>query len=110
MQAWWDWSDAWIFIGVFAGIRVAFIWLATELFIGLIPDGDECPLCGDHTLPVARDGWWRILGARFRRSYCLGCQWEGVLRRGPTPPPAKPPTPPPSRTAESTRASSPAPR
>ncbi|MCU0646859.1 MAG: hypothetical protein MUF00_02580, partial [Gemmatimonadaceae bacterium] len=95
-----------IFIGVFAGIRIAFIWLATEVFIGMIPDGEECPICGDQTLPVQRDGWWRILGPRFRRSYCLGCQWEGVLRRRQAPPV----TPPPSRTVEPTPASSPAPR
>jgi hypothetical protein len=99
--AWWDWSDAWIFIGVFVGIRIAFIWLATTVFVGMIPDGDECPLCGDATLPVQRDGWWRVLGSGFRRSFCLGCQWEGVLRRRTTPQATHP-----QHTAEPTPANS----
>ena len=77
----WTWADAWTFIGVFIGIRIAFIWLATKAFIMMIPDGDCCPMCDGHTLPIQRDGWWKILGPRFRRSWCLDCGWEGVLRR-----------------------------
>ncbi len=108
MDSWWSWRDAWIFIGVFTGIRIAFIWLATKVFVGLIPDGDECPLCGDTTLPMQSDGWWRLLGPTFRRRWCLGWQWEGVLRRHPAL--SRPPTPTPSRTAAPTPANSPAPR
>ncbi len=81
MPARWTWTDAWIFIGVFIGIRIVIIWFATKLFILMIPDGDLCPLCDGYTLPIERDGWWRVLGARFRRSWCLDCRWEGVLRR-----------------------------
>lgn len=77
----WTWSDAAQFIALFVGIRIAFIWMATRLFVGLIPDGDACPLCDAATLPIERDGWWRVLGERYRRSWCLECQWEGVLRR-----------------------------
>lgn len=77
----WTWTDAWIFIGVILGIRVAFIWLATKAFVLMIPDGDRCVLCDGDTLAIQRDGWWRILGVRFRRSWCLRCGWEGVLRR-----------------------------
>ena len=77
----WTWTDAWMFIGVVLAIRVAFIWLATKAFVLMIPDGDECVLCNGRTLPIQRDGWWRILGPRFRRSWCLDCGWEGVLRR-----------------------------
>ena len=80
-----NWSDAAIFIAVFVCIRVVIIWMATKAFIVMIPDGDVCPLCDSYTLPIARDGWWRILGARFRRSWCLGCGWEGVLRRSAAP-------------------------
>ncbi len=81
MPGTWTWTDAWIFIGVFVLIRVAVIWMATKMFIAMIPDGDVCPLCDTVTLPIERNGWWRVLGARFRRSWCLGCGWEGVLRR-----------------------------
>lgn len=81
MPGTWTWTDAWIFIGVFIGIRIVFIWFATRLFILMIPDGDLCPLCDGYTLPIERDSWWRVLGPRFRRSWCLDCQWEGVLRR-----------------------------
>lgn len=81
----WTWSDAAIFIGLFVAIRIAFIWLATQAFIAIIPDGDKCPLCDGDTLPIERNGWWRILGKQFRRSWCLECGWEGVLRRGVVP-------------------------
>lgn len=83
----WTWSDAWVFIGVFIGIRIAFIWLATKAFIAMIPEGDCCILCDGQTLPIERDGWWSVLGPRFRRSWCLDCGWEGVLRRSEVPPP-----------------------
>lgn len=77
----WTWTDAWIFIGVFVGIRMVIIWACTRLFIMMIPDGDRCPMCDAYTLPIERNGWWRVLGPRFRRSWCLDCRWEGVLRR-----------------------------
>lgn len=76
-----SWTDAWIFIGVFVTIRIVIVWFVTKLFILMIPDGDLCPLCNGYTLPIERDGWWRVLGKRFRRSWCLDCRWEGVLRR-----------------------------
>lgn len=77
----WSWTDAWIFIVFFVTIRFAFIWLATKAFVAMIPDGDVCPMCDDETLAIERSGWWRVLGERFRRSWCLACGWEGVLRR-----------------------------
>lgn len=80
-----SWTDAAIFIGVFVVIRIVVIWMATKAFIVMIPDGDVCPLCDSYTLPITRDGWWRFLGPRFRRSWCLGCGWEGVLRRSAAP-------------------------
>lgn len=81
----WTWTDAWIFIGVILGIRVAFIYIATKAFIMMIPDGDCCVMCDSETLAIQRDGWWRMLGPRFRRSWCIGCGWEGVLRRSAVP-------------------------
>lgn len=77
----WTWTDAAVFIGLFVVIRVVIIWMATKLFVAMIPDGDCCPLCDTVTLPIERSGWWKVLGPRFRRSWCLGCGWEGVLRR-----------------------------
>jgi len=77
----WSWTDAWIFIVFFVAIRFVFIWLATKAFVAMIPDGDCCPLCDCNTLAIERDGWWRVLGQRFRRSWCISCGWEGVLRR-----------------------------
>ena len=77
----WSWTDAWIFIAFFVAIRGAFIWLATTAFVAMIPDGDVCPMCDSETLAIERDSWWRVLGERFRRSWCIGCGWEGVLRR-----------------------------
>jgi hypothetical protein len=85
MPGTWTWTDACIFIGVFVFIRVAVIWMCTKAFIAMIPDGDCCPICDSATLPIARDGWWKVLGPRFRRSWCLGCGWEGVLRRSEIP-------------------------
>jgi len=79
----WTWIDAAIFIGVFVVIRIIVIWMATKMFIAMIPDGDCCLLCDSVTLPIERSGWWRVLGPRFRRSWCLACGWEGVLRRSP---------------------------
>jgi len=91
-------ADAAIFIGVFVVIRVIVIWMATKMFIAMIPDGDCCPLCDTVTLPIERSGWWKFLGPRFRRSWCLGCGWEGVLRR------SEPPATAPLRRARATPA------
>ena len=77
----WTWTDAWMFIGVVLAIRVAFFWLVTKAFVLMIPDGDQCVLCNGETLRIGTGGWWCLLGPRFRRSWCLGCGWEGVLRR-----------------------------
>lgn len=81
----WTWQDAAIFAGVFLGIRFATMWLATKAFILMIPDGDVCPLCDSQTLAIERNGWWRVLGPTFRRSWCIECGWEGVLRRTDSP-------------------------
>ena len=81
----WTWTDAWMFIGVILAIRGAFFWLATKAFVMMIPDGDSCIMCDGETLAIQRDGWWRIMGPRFRRSWCISCGWEGVLRRSSVP-------------------------
>jgi hypothetical protein len=77
----WDWTDAALFIAVFVAIRITVIYIATKAFVMMIPDGDQCLMCDGETLAIQRDGWWRVLGPRFRRSWCLSCGWEGLLRR-----------------------------
>ena len=76
-----NWLDAMVFISFFVAVRIIIVWFLTRLYILMIPDGDRCPLCDSYTLPIERNGWWRLLGPRFRRSWCLDCRWEGVLRR-----------------------------
>jgi hypothetical protein len=101
MDAWWAWSDAWIFIGVFVGLRIAFIWLATQFIVALIPEGNRCVTCGEETQPLVHEGGWHLLGQRFHRRFCLSCSWEGVARtpstkrrqRPPRPPRSQPPAP-----------------
>jgi hypothetical protein len=81
MPGTWTWTDAAIFIAVFTGIRIAVIWMATEIFTAILPEGDACPVCNAETYALERQGVWRVLGARFRRSFCIGCGWDGVMRR-----------------------------
>jgi hypothetical protein len=93
--AWWQWSDAWMFIGVFVGIRIAIIWMATQFVLALVPEGDVCVTCGEQTQPLVHEGGWHMLGQRFHRRFCLSCRWEGVAR---TPRISPPPPPPPRST------------
>ena len=83
MGTWGNWTlgDAITFIALIVFIRIAVIWLVTQVFIAIIPDGDKCPICDGETLAIQRNGWWRVLGKAYRRSWCLECGWEGVLRR-----------------------------
>lgn len=78
--AWWNWSDAIVFIAVFTALRIAFIWLATQAIVSLIPEGGRCVTCDEETLPLVHEGGWRMLGHRFHRRFCLSCQWEGIVR------------------------------
>lgn len=102
-EAWWSWRDAAVFIAVFTGLRIAFIWLATQAIVALIPEGSRCVTCGEETLPLVHEGGWHLLGQRFHRRFCLSCSWEGVARtpvarrRGAVPPPAAPTPPAPPR-------------
>ncbi len=80
MAGQWSWVDAWMFIAFFTGIRIAFIWLATQAIVALIPEGACCETCGEETLPLVHEGGWKLLGHRFHRRFCLSCGWEGVAR------------------------------
>lgn len=80
---WWTTRDAVTYITIFTVLQVAMFWLLTKVFLGMISEGDKCPVCDGETHAVERRGWWHIVsfGIRNRRSWCLGCGWEGVLRR-----------------------------
>jgi len=77
----WSWSDAVIFIAVISALQLAMFLLLTKVFCGMFPEGERCPVCDEQTSAVERSGWWRLFARRFRRSWCLACGWEGVLRR-----------------------------
>lgn len=71
---------------VFAVVLIAFfalrIVVATIVFFFILPDGDRCPICDEVTLRVQSKGW-NTLMPRFRTSWCMRCNWEGLHRLGP---------------------------
>jgi hypothetical protein len=77
----WSWTDAWIFIAVISTLQVAMFVLLTKIYFVMLPEGDTCPMCDSETLSVERKGWRRLVGARFRHSWCIACGWEGLHRR-----------------------------
>jgi len=66
-----------LFFTVFSVVRLG---LATLFFWAVLPDDDRCPNCDAPTIRVQARGWDLLL-PWFRSSYCLECQWEGLLRR-----------------------------
>jgi hypothetical protein len=70
---------------VFAVVLIAFfvlrIVVATIVFLFILPDGDRCPICDEVTLRVQSKGW-NTLMPRFRTSWCMRCNWEGLHRLG----------------------------
>ena len=74
-------SDAVIFLIVFGGFFVLRAIAATVFFLYLLPDGDRCPHCDAVTLRVESPVLNRVL-PMFRTSWCFGCNWHGLLRRG----------------------------
>lgn len=69
-----------IFVGVFAGMFLARLFLATVVFYWILPDGRECPICDAETLRVQHRVWNALL-PRFRTSWCPECGWEGLMQR-----------------------------
>jgi hypothetical protein len=82
-------SDVLIFVGVFVGLFVFRFVAATVIFFWILPAGDRCPNCDAVTLRIQSVGWSRLV-PRFRRSWCLDCGWEGMLRGRSAPPPLNP--------------------
>lgn len=78
-------SDAAIFIIVFVGLFVARICAATFVFYLILPRGDRCPNCDAPTIRVQSKGMNRVM-PWFRTSWCMACNWSGVLRHGPLSP------------------------
>ena len=75
-------SDAALFVLFFVGFVVLRIVVATLLFLALLPRGDRCPNCDRPTLRLASPLFNRLL-PWFRKSWCLTCGWQGLLRAGP---------------------------
>lgn len=81
------WGVFW-FTTVFVGFFILRAIAATVTFYFLLPEGDRCPLCDEHTLRIQSPAWNRLL-PWFRTSWCYRCGWEGLLRSPASPGPAK---------------------
>lgn len=77
----WTWTDAWVFIAVITAMQATMFALLTKIYFAMLPEGEHCPMCDRETLAIERQGWRRVLGVRFRHSWCIGCGWEGLHRR-----------------------------
>ena len=81
-------SDAELFVLIFGGFFILRIIAATVVFCWILPRGDRCPNCDAPTLRVESKFVDRVL-PWFRKSWCLRCGWQGMMRRGePTPQPS----------------------
>jgi hypothetical protein len=69
-----------LFVVVFGGLFVLRIVAATVVFALIMPRTTRCPDCDAETQAVVSPWLDRVL-PWFRRSWCLTCGWEGVLRR-----------------------------
>ena len=69
-----------LFAVVFVGFFVLRGIFATIVFYFILPDGDECPMCDEHTLHIHSSFWRRTLPG-LRPSWCPVCGWEGMLRK-----------------------------
>lgn len=61
-------------------IRLVVMGLFLLLILSVGPD---CPACGCDTLLVRSPRTLRHIRWLERR-WCLGCEWEGLVRRGPS--------------------------
>jgi hypothetical protein len=64
-------------------MRLAIVTVVVYL---LLPRGPACPRCGEPMLPL-RNRFFDHLVRALERRWCLGCGWDGVVRRGAGPPP-----------------------
>ena len=82
-------SEAALFVLVFVGFFILRGIAATVFFLYILPDGDRCPNCDAVTVRVQAPVWNTLL-PRFRTSWCMGCNWHGLLRDGPLTPESSP--------------------
>lgn len=73
-------SDTALFVLIFGGLFVLRIVAATIIFLVLLPRDGHCPNCDEPTTRVASLVCDRCL-PWFRKSWCLRCGWEGIMRR-----------------------------
>ena len=73
-------SYAVLFTLIFVGFFVLRIILATIFFCLILPADVHCPMCDAATLRL--ESRLDRLMPWFRRSWCIRCGWQGVLRRG----------------------------
>lgn len=73
-------SDAVIFVVVLGGIFVLRILAATLVIFWILPSGVRCPVCDAITVHVQSRVLERVM-PWYRNSWCLGCGWEGLLKR-----------------------------
>lgn len=78
-------SEAVLFVVVFAGLFILRGVAVTVFFFFILPEGDRCPNCDAVTVRVQSRGWNTLL-PRFRPSWCMECNWHGLLRNGPLTP------------------------
>ncbi len=78
-------SDAAIFVLVFVVLFVLRVVAATVIFLWILPRGDRCPNCDAVTLRLQSNRLVRLVPS-LRRSWCLRCGWQGMLRVGPITP------------------------
>ena len=73
-------SYAVLFVVVFVGLFILRIILATIFFLMILPADDHCLNCDAPTIRV--ESRFDKVMPWFRRSWCLRCGWQGLLRRG----------------------------
>lgn len=83
-------TDAALFVAFFVGLIVLRFVVATVAFMFILPRSDRCPNCDHPTLRVESVLHDRIM-PWFRKSWCITCGWQGLLRRGPVSEPVSTP-------------------
>lgn len=74
-------SDAVIFAIVFVAFFILRFIAGTVFFLVILPEGDQCPICGAVTLRIQSPVWNAML-PMCRTSWCHCCGWHGLLKRG----------------------------
>ncbi len=65
-------------------VLMRFVMVGVAVYF-LLPRGTLCPTCGTEMLPIRHLVLDRVF-PWLQRRWCLGCGWNGVVRREPAPP------------------------